>query len=115
MYKSIFLLPVLVLFLAEFTFVPATRPEAIPLTDPPSFVDDVFPIMEQKCNLEECHGGKEKPHFTDYEAVDKKAKRIGKRIIDRNLPMPPRKSTIRLTKEEIQILSQWVKAGAPNN
>lgn len=80
-----------------------------------SFSEDIFPLFQTKCNLEECHGKKEKPNYEDYEAIKKNVKRIRKRISDINMPMPPRKSEVKLERSELLMLLAWIKAGAPEN
>ena len=93
----------------------ATELPGEPTVNVPSFSKEVFPIIQQKCNLETCHGGPQKPHFDKYEAVEKKANRIIKRIQHPRRPMPPATSTVQLKKTEIELISRWIDLGAPEN
>ncbi len=82
----------------------------------PSFKSQVFPLIQAKCNSKECHaerGGS--TAYTSYEAIKAKGKKIVKRITNINGIMPPVKSGIKLTKEEITLIKAWVDAGMPDN
>jgi len=81
----------------------------------PSFSKEIFPIIQQKCNVETCHGGPQKPHFDSYETISKKANRISKRIQHPRRPMPPPNATVQLKKPEIELISRWIEMGAPKN
>ena len=81
----------------------------------PSFSKQIFPILKTKCNADECHGVKGAAQFLSYAAIRLNAKKIAKRIVDYNGPMPPLQSGIRLTVEEKLAIKQWVEAGAPKN
>jgi len=93
----------------------ATALPAEHVVNVPSFSKEVFPIIQQKCNLETCHGGLQKPHLDKYEAVEKKANRIIKRIQHPRRPMPPATSPTQLKKAEIELISRWIELGAPEN
>lgn len=111
----ILLLPILLAFQPYPDASPPSGDESATVHSVPSFKDDIFPLMQEKCNSEDCHGGKESPTFDSYEPVRQKAKRIAKRIVDINIPMPPNNSGVRLDIQEIQLIQRWVKAGAPDN
>lgn len=96
------------------TNIPETIEPALTSTVP-SFKMDIWPLMQQKCAVEECHGGKEPVKFTGYDSVKEKSKRIKKRVGNIMLPMPPNNSEIQLSKEETSLIKNWIAAGAPNN
>lgn len=82
----------------------------------PSFKNQVFPLIESKCNMKECHAdrGGGAP-YTSYELIKLKGKKIVKRITNINGIMPPIKSGIKLTPEEKNLIKTWVEMGMPNN
>ncbi len=87
-------------------------------TDPaPSFQQEVFPIIEKKCNTGDCHGqeGTAFPKYRTYLMIRAKSKKMIKRIFDEKKPMPPADSGLTLEKAEIAILQSWVEAGMPEN
>ncbi|MEL7118325.1 MAG: hypothetical protein AAFO07_02760 [Bacteroidota bacterium] len=92
-----------------------TQIEVYTLEKPPSFKDEILPIFQKKCGIDDCHGKKEKPSMKNYEEIKKKIKRINKRISDINIPMPPRGQDITLETMEYLAIVNWIKAGAPNN
>ena len=97
-----------------------------PVTQPPQFQKDVFPIFQANCLFAGCHlsnppsglllttydnfkkGGGSGPAFTPK---DSKGSLIVKRIDGGGMPLgkPP------LKKEEIQLIKDWIDAGAENN
>ncbi len=84
--------------------------------DAPSFKSQVFPLIQSKCNMKECHadrgGG---ASYTSYEGIKLKGKKIVKRITNINGIMPPIQSGIKLTPEEKNLIKNWVEMGMPNN
>ncbi len=91
--------------------------EETALAEDVSFREDVFPIIEKKCNTGECHGpkGKAYPKYTTHIMIEAKSKKMMKRIQDEKKPMPPEDSGITLKKEELAVLQAWIDAGMPNN
>lgn len=82
----------------------------------PSFKNQVFPLIQSKCNAKECHANKGGgTPYTSYEAIKLKGKKIVKRITNINGIMPPVQSGIKLTKEEIAVIKTWVEMGMPDN
>lgn len=85
-------------------------------TEAPSFKNQVFPLIQSKCNAKECHANKGgSTPYTSYDAIKLKGKKIVKRITNINGIMPPVQSGIKLTKEEITVIKTWVAMGMPNN
>ncbi len=84
--------------------------------DPPSFKKEIFPLIQTKCNMKECHAdrGGGAP-YTSYDAIKSKGKKIVKRITNINGIMPPLQSGIKLTSEEKALIKTWVETGMPNN
>ena len=82
---------------------------------PPSFERDIFPIIQQKCAVATCHGQSQRPYFSDYTAIEKKATHIEKRITNDRRPMPPTDAEVSLSPDEQQLILDWITAGAPNN
>ncbi|HKK76876.1 MAG TPA: hypothetical protein VJ953_17500 [Saprospiraceae bacterium] len=87
----------------------------IPESPVPSFQTEVFPLIQQKCAIPTCHGVSQRPYFTDYESIEKKASRIEKRITHPRRPMPPANADVELSAVEQQLILDWIVAGAPNN
>jgi hypothetical protein len=81
----------------------------------PSFRTEVFPLIQTKCNIRLCHGERGSVPFANYTLVKRNAQNISKRIADPKAPMPPKDSNIRLSAGELQLIRQWVAAGAPQN
>ena len=110
------------------TAVPATE-AATPATEAPvagvSFANDVMPILANSCN--ECHGGKQIKEGLDmrtYESLmagsfngtvivaGNSADSLLVQLVAKG-KMPKRGP--KLTPEQIQIISDWIDAGALNN
>lgn len=83
----------------------------------PSFSKEILPLIKSKCsNLVTCHAAKgASTPFIDHTTISVKGKKIVKRITNINGIMPPIKSGIKLTREEIDQITSWVEAGTPNN
>lgn len=84
--------------------------------DAPSFKNQVFPLIQSKCNMKECHAdrGGGAP-YTSHEAIKLRGKKIVKRITNINGIMPPIQSGIKLSVEEKNLIKTWVEMGMPNN
>ncbi|MBY0232879.1 MAG: hypothetical protein K2W96_26655 [Gemmataceae bacterium] len=95
--------------------------------DPPSYAKDIDPILKKYCAG--CHGprmGRAGYDVTDYDHLFKSKR--GKTMLVKGEPaksllattmdgtkgkrMPPRKEPLQPTKAEIDLLRQWIKAGA---
>lgn len=98
------------LMIAVFTRMASTTESPVP-----SFQAEVFPLIQQKCAIPACHGLSQRPYFTDYESIEKKASRIEKRITHPRRPMPPADAEVELSADEQQLILDWIAAGAPNN
>jgi mono/diheme cytochrome c family protein len=99
----------------------ATQPAAAAV----SFAKDVLPIFEQRCM--KCHGGEKteeglslKTHATVMKGSNNgpvikpgnpNDSELVKQIVSGDMP----KRAARLSDAEIKTISDWVKAGAPNN
>ena len=102
---------------------------AVQAADPVDFNRDIRPILSDKCFF--CHGPD--PHerkadlrldtaegaFADldgYSAIvagDPEESELYLRIVDKADPMPPKKSHKKLNADEIALIKQWIKEGAP--
>jgi cytochrome c5 len=92
---------------------------------PPDLKRDVMPILEAKCNR--CHGAKQKGGKLDLRTREAMLKggNTGAAIepgnADKSLlvelihfnEMPPKKAKPRVTADELKVLKDWIKAGAP--
>ncbi|MDD7983874.1 PSD1 and planctomycete cytochrome C domain-containing protein [Lentisphaera marina] len=92
----------------------------------PDFAKEVLPILSDKCFA--CHGPDAKKkdirldsfeHATKdldgYKAIDPdnlEESEVIYRMFDEDDPMPPKDAEKQLTKEEREILTQWIKGGA---
>lgn len=76
-----------------------------------SWQNDILPIMETSCAGAGCHDGISRRDWTDYNEVKQYSTAIKQRTQDRSMPFdgPP------LPQDQIDIISCWVDAGAPNN
>jgi len=86
--------------------------------DTVSFKQDIFPIFQAKCSIKGCHGKDGMPglvRYTRHSNIQPNAKRIKKSIHSRVAPMPPKDANLKLTEEEVAILTKWIDAGAPDN
>lgn len=78
-----------------------------------SFSTDILPIVQSKCAIPGCHvAGAQSPNFEDNSTILGRADRIKARTSSGT--MPPSNVT-GLTITEINLISAWVDAGAPNN
>jgi Planctomycete cytochrome C len=107
------------------TIAPATNIPSETSAISISFANDVMPILSNSCN--ECHGIrqiKEGLDMTTYETLmagsfngtvitpgNAKDSFLVKQIVDGEMP----KRGPKLTAEQIQLITDWINAGAPNN
>lgn len=104
------------MFIFYILFFFHTSSPILPSSGSPTFSRDVLPIIKEKCGGEKCHSKqRDNPVLTNYKEISEQGNRILRRIKDRNLPMPPRDSGIKMTPGEIAVIETWVKAGMPNN
>jgi mono/diheme cytochrome c family protein len=98
----------------------------LPPSGPPSFADDVFPLLQERCGG--CHGSLGGWDASTYDRVinsgnsgpavipgDVGASLLAQKILGTQTSgqiMPPAGA---LSDEELEILLDWISAGAPNN
>ncbi len=103
----------------------ATESAPTPVTGPISFIKDVMPIFESRCI--KCHGGdsiKEGLDLKTYESLMAGSKNgsvitpgnandsfLAQQVIDKEMP----KRGPKLTPEQVQVIINWINAGALNN
>ncbi len=89
---------------------------------PPTFAKDVAPILQEKCQA--CHrdGSMAPMSLVTYEETRPWAKSIKQRVVTRSMPpwhldktvgIQQFQNDISLSDEQINVISQWVDAGAP--
>src|ERR1700720_4776415 len=89
---------------------------------PPTFAKDVAPILQEKC--EACHrnGSMAPMSLVTYEETRPWAKAIKQRVVTRSMPpwhldktvgIQQFQNDISLSDQQINVISQWVDAGAP--
>ena len=92
------------------------------LDDPPTYSKDVAPILQQTCIRCHSEGGVAPMPLTTYEEVRQFATLIKDRVVRRIMPpyhadatigIQDYKNDIRLSKEEINTIVQWVDSGTP--
>jgi len=100
--------------------------QATPTPGPSSFANDVMPILEARCNS--CHGSMGGWDGTTYESVinsgdngsvvipgDAENSLLAQKIVgthEKGAIMPPGG---KMTNSEIQVILDWIAAGAPDN
>lgn len=91
---------------ADDTVVPASTTECATLAT--SFKTDIQPILNSKCGSAGCH-----PNYTTYSGVSRIANNGElKYEVITTRKMPP---TGNLSSSQLQLISCWLEAGAPNN
>ena len=79
-----------------------------------SFSEDIMPIIATNCAIAGCHvSGQQRPTLENYGQISANAERVEFRTS--NGTMPPSTSGLRLSQDEINAISCWVDAGAPEN
>ena len=79
-----------------------------------SFSKDIQPIISTNCAISGCHvSGTGLPDWTKYENLAANAQKVKQRTFSGE--MPPSISGRSLTIEEVNKISCWADAGAPNN
>ena len=90
--------------------------------DPPTYSKDVAPILQQTCTGCHTEGGVAPMSLTTYEEVRRFATLIKDRVVKRIMPpyhvdptigIQDYKNDIRLSREEINTIVQWVDSGTP--
>ncbi len=77
-----------------------------------SYVCDIKPILDVKCNLDGCHGsGTGSRDWTKFSNVKNEAGSIKVRTANRSMPI----GGLTLTQQQIDIIGCWVDDGAANN
>ena len=95
-------------------FLPLLLPAASPVSPAePVYVRDIIPIMETRCQLKTCHDGSMPPSLDTYRQVRSIGKRLGKRLDDPLMPMPPALTPSPLTQAEKYLLQRWISSGMP--
>ena len=76
----------------------------------PVWADDILPIMQKHCV--NCHKAQSTlGNYADYRVVSRKKDPIYERVVvTRNMPTP---GLPKMTDEEINLVAQWIQAGAP--
>lgn len=75
-----------------------------------SFDLTIFPLIQQNCAINDCHGGNQFPDFREFSVVQENAQRIKQQVVNRT--MPPDQS---LTQAQIDSIVCWVDNGTPQN
>ncbi len=77
-----------------------------------SYVSDIKPILDVKCNLDGCHdSGTGSRDWTKFSNVKNEAGSIKVRTANRSMPI----GGLTLTQQEINLIGCWVDDGAANN
>jgi hypothetical protein len=98
--------------------LPAFPPEKpLGTNDKPlvSFQNDIFPIIQTRCALNECHRGRHDPALLSYERIAAITDRIKFRLEYKRNPMPPIWGPSRLDSTERAKILFWIEKGAMNN
>lgn len=75
------------------------------------YANQIRPIIDNNCQISGCHGSNSSiPSWETYDDVKAKAELIKIRTSDKS--MPPSGG---LSNDDIQLISDWVDQGAPNN
>ena len=84
-----------------------------------SYANDIEPIISNSCALSGCHvAGFSRGDFTNYEGLKAKVDdgSVKTRAIDQ-MNMPPANSSgpTSLNDNQLELLTYWIEAGAPEN
>ena len=83
--------------------------------DPISYVSDIVPILNAKCNFNTCHGNNgPQINFAIYENVELMATEIKSRTQSGSMPKAPKPGGD-LSEDQKAIIACWVDEGALNN
>ena len=84
-----------------------------------SYADDIRPLMNSSCALSGCHvAGFSSGDFTGYAGLKAKVDDgsvMNRAIVQLNMPPSNSPGPTSLTSTEIELLSCWIEAGAPEN
>jgi hypothetical protein len=80
-----------------------------------SFREDIFPIIQAKCNADPCHGRRGGLQLTAYAPIRLNLEVIVERIESERNPMPPYSAREKLTAEEKQAILRWAEEGGQLN